>query len=176
MIERISSDEIAAAVRSATGEVFSTMLQLPLDPGPPREEPEESESFDGVVALVGIAGSWSGSGRIACSPHFACRVAGALLMQPYASVDEEVLDAVAEVANMIIGNVKTIFEERLGPLGLSVPTVIFGRNYRTHSAGIPKWTVTPFHTGDEAWDISFCLIPTKMTAHPAARPDVVQAS
>lgn len=176
MSERISSEEIVAAVRSAAEEVFSTMLQVPLEAGPPHDETEETESFDGVVALVGIAGSWSGTGRIACSPHFACRVAGALLMQPYEAVDEEVLDAVAEVANMIIGNVKTIFEEKLGPLGLSVPTVIFGRNYRTHSAGIPKWTMLPFRSEGENWDISFCLIPTKMHTHPAPRPDVLQAT
>lgn len=176
MIERITSEEIAAAVRSAAEEVFSTMLQVPLEIGPPRDETEEPESYDGVVALVGIAGSWSGTGRIACSPHFACRVAGALLMQPYESVNEEVLDAVAEVANMIIGNVKTIFEEKLGPLGLSVPTVIFGRNYRTHSAGIPKWTVLPFSSEAENWNISFCLIPTKMHTHLAPRPDVLQAT
>ena len=77
---------------------------------------------------------------------------------------------------MAIGNVKTIFEEKLGPLALSVPTVIFGRNYRTHSAGIPKWTVMPFCAEGERWDISFCLIPTKMHTHPTPRPDVLQAS
>lgn len=176
MSDRISSEEIAAAVRSATEEVFSTMLQVPFEAGAPHDEIEETGSFDGVVALVGIAGSWSGTGRIACSPQFACRLAGALLMQTYESVDEEVLDAISEVANMIIGNVKTIFEEKLGPLGLSVPTVIFGRNYRTHSAGIPKWTVLPFSSEGEKWDISFCLIPMKMHTHPAPRPDVLQTT
>jgi chemotaxis protein CheX len=175
MTERISSGEISAAVESAAQEVFSTMLQLPLELGTAHDEAEEPESFDGVVALVGIAGSWSGTGRIACSPHFACRLAGALLMQSYEAVNEEVLDAVAEVANMIIGNVKTIFEEKLGALGLSVPTVIFGRNYRTHSAGIPKWTVLPFRSEGERWDVSFCMIPTKLHAHPAPRPDALQA-
>lgn len=174
MSEQISSEEISIAVRSAAQEVFSTMLQLPLEAGVPREQVEDGDSHDGVVALVGIAGSWSGTGRIACSRQFACHLAGALLMQPYESVDEDVLDAVAEVANMIVGNIKTIFEEKLGPLGLSIPTVIFGRNYRTHSAGIPNWTIVPFHSDGEAWDICFCLIPTKMHPHPAPRPDGAQ--
>ncbi len=177
MIDRLSSEEIAAAVRSASHELFSTMLQLPLEADAPYDETAEPESLDGVVALVGIAGSWTGTGRIACTPQFACRLAGALLMQPYEAVDEEVLDAVAEVSNMIIGNVKTIFEEKLGPLALSVPTVIFGRNYRTHSSGVPKWTVIPFQTGEDSWNISFCVIPTKMHPHPqAARPEVVHVA
>jgi chemotaxis protein CheX len=175
MIDRISSEEIAAAMRTASEELFSTMLQLPLESGAFFDETSEPESLDGVVALVGIAGSWTGTGRISCSPHFACRLAGALLMQPYESVNEDVLDAVAEVSNMIIGNVKTIFEEKLGPLALSVPTVIFGRNYRTHSSGVPKWTVVPFRTDEDSWNISFCVIPTKTSGHHVARPDVVHA-
>jgi len=173
MIDRMSSEEIASAVCLAAQDVFSTMLQLPLASDPFHDEAPEPESLDGVVALVGIAGTWIGTGRIACSPQFACRLAGSLLMQPCEAVNEEVLDAVAEVANMIIGNVKTIFEEKLGPLGLSIPTVIFGRNYKAHSAGVPKWTVVPFHTGEENWTISFCVVPTKMHVHQAPRPDAV---
>jgi chemotaxis protein CheX len=175
MIDRISSEEIAAAIRTASQELFSTMLQLPLEDSPFYDETSEPESIDGVVALVGIAGSWTGTGRIACSPHFACRLAGALLMQPYESVNEDVLDAVAEVSNMIIGSVKTIFEEKLGPLALSIPTVIFGRNYRTRSSGVPKWTVVPFRTDGDTWNISFCVIPTKTSGQHIARPDVVLA-
>lgn len=64
-----------------------------------------------------------------CSPRFACQIAGALLMSPpFEAVNEEALDGVAEVANMIVGNVKTFLEERLGSMALSIPTVVFGRN------------------------------------------------
>jgi chemotaxis protein CheX len=176
MIDRLSSEEIASAVRTAAHELFSTMLQLPLQEGVSYDETAEPESLDGVVALVGIAGSWTGTGRIECSPRFACRLAGAMLMQPYEAVNEDVLDAVAEVSNMIIGNVKNIFEDKLGPLALSVPTVIFGRNYRTHSSGLPKWTVVPFQTGEDSWTISFCVIPTKPQATQASRPEVMHVA
>jgi chemotaxis protein CheX len=175
MIERVTSEEIAAAVCSAARELFSTMLQLPIEDGPFFDEREEPATLDGVVALVGIAGPWTGTGRISCSPGLACRLAGALLMQPYEAVNEDVLDAVAEISNMIIGNVKTIFEERLGALALSVPTVIFGRNYRTRSSGVPIWTVVPFRTEEESWTISFCMMPTKVGGTHAARPEVVHA-
>src|SRR5712692_9671205 len=126
MTQEVHPDQIVSAVRTAASEVFSTMLHLPLEPSEPRQVSDDPSAFDGVMALVGIGGSWTGSGRISCSAPLACKLAGALLMSPYEGVNEDVLDAVAEVANMIIGNVKTIFEERLGPLGLSVPTVIFG--------------------------------------------------
>ena len=82
-------------------------------------------------------------------------------MTPYEALNEDVLDAVSEVSNMVIGNVKTGLEEKLGPLGLSIPTVIFGRNYRTHSAGVRSWTVIPFESEGERWEMRFCLMPAR---------------
>jgi chemotaxis protein CheX len=53
-----------------------------------------------------------------------------MLLAEDSSVSEEVLDAIAEVTNMIIGHVKSSLERHLGPLGLSIPTVVFGRNFK----------------------------------------------
>jgi chemotaxis protein CheX len=176
MIETIHADDIIAIVRSAAHEVFSTMLNLPLSEDVASPEAEEPESFDGIVALVGIAGPWTGTGRISCSPHFACQLASALLMTPYDSVNEDVLDAVAEVANMIIGNVKTMLEEKLGPLGLSIPTVIFGRNYQTRSSGVRKWTRMVFGSNGETMEISFFIMPVRLNAHPLPHGDALQTA
>jgi chemotaxis protein CheX len=156
----VSAHDIVTAVTKSTRAVFTTMLGLEIHPGEPRAEPPDAASFDGVVALVGVAGSWTGSGRISCSSRFACRLASALLSTPCDSVNEDVLDALAELSNMIMGNVKTCFEERAGPLALSIPTVVFGRNYQTRFSGVPEWTVVPFECGSETLEIRFCLVPT----------------
>jgi chemotaxis protein CheX len=124
------------------------------------------------VALVGVAGDWVGTGRISCSAKFACEIAGALLMSPpIDSVNEDVLDAVAEVSNMIIGNVKTFLEERLGSMALSIPTVVFGRNYQTRSAKVLQWTVVPFRSGSEVMEVRFCLMPGSSVHASHARLD-----
>ena len=68
-----------------------------------------------------MAGEWTGTGTISCSAEFACRIASQMLMAEYAVVDADVLDAVAEIANMILGNVKTALEKSLGPMGMSIP-------------------------------------------------------
>jgi len=163
----VGSGEIASIVQSAAHDVFSTMLQLPLANLPVFEETEADPSgtINGVEALVGIAGSWNGTGRICCTASFAARMAGALLMAEYTALNDDVLDAVAEVANMVIGNVKTMLEDKLGPLGLSIPTVVFGRNYRTRSSGVPAWTVVPFDSAGERWEIRFCLMPARNRSH-----------
>jgi chemotaxis protein CheX len=174
-VETVTQLDIERAISKASREVFEIMLCLPLeiDPSVMRHH-IEPETFQGVVALVGVAGAWTGTGHISCSPQFAQKLAGALLMSEYDSVNEEVLDAVAEVSNMIIGNVKTIFEERLGTLALTVPTVIYGRNYRTRSAGVKDWVLVKLRSGKEEMDINFYLIPSRVP-HPMHRPELSPA-
>jgi len=175
-MQTVTQEEIEQAISKASRDVFETMLNLALEVEPSvTRKVIEPEAFDGIVALVGVAGSWTGTGHISCTPQFAQKVAGALLMTEYDSVNEEVLDAVAEVANMIIGNVKTIFEEKLGPLGLTVPTVIFGRNYRTRSAGVKDWVLVRLHAAGEIMDINFCLMPSRALPQLAHRPEMVTA-
>jgi chemotaxis protein CheX len=175
-MEKLTQQEIEQAISKASREVFETMLNLPLEVEPAgMRNVIEPETFHGVVALVGVAGSWTGTGHLSCTSHFAQRLAGALLMAEYSSVDEDVLDAVAEVANMIIGNVKTILEEKLGPLGLTVPTVIFGRNYQTRSAGVKDWVLVHLHSGADNMDINFCLMPSRVLPHMMPRPEIVTA-
>jgi len=171
-MQTVTQNEVEQAVSKASREVFETMLSLPLEIEPSvMRQVIEPEAFHGVVALVGVAGTWTGMGHMSCSPRFAQQMAGALLMSEYDSVNEEVLDAVAEVANMIIGNVKTIFEEKLGPLGLTVPTVIYGRNYRTRSAGVKDWVLVRLRSGVESMDINFNLMPSRVLPHLTPRPD-----
>jgi chemotaxis protein CheX len=173
-MEKITQLEIEEAITKTSREVFETMLNLPLSADPSVSQTViEPETFHGVVALVGVAGSWTGTGHISCSPAFAQKLAGALLMTEYESVNEDVLDAVAEVANMIIGNIKTIFEEKLGPLALTVPTVIYGRNYHTRSAGIKNWVMVRLHSNEEQMDINFCLMPSRVPTYAPHRPEAL---
>ena len=122
-----------------------------------------SEPNDGVVSFIGIAGSWAGTGSLTCSAAMACRVCAAMLMTEAPSVNEEVLDAVAEITNMIIGGVKTDLEAELGPLGLSIPTVVFGRNFKTRSAAAAEWIHVRFLWDGEPLRIKMCLAPSEKT-------------
>jgi chemotaxis protein CheX len=97
-------------------------------------------------------------------------MASRLLLAKYDHLDEDVLDAVAEVTNMIIGNVKTGLEDRFGPMGLSTPTVIYGRNFQTRGARHQEWTVVPFPLGNERMCVQMCLAPSPNACQRAARP------
>jgi chemotaxis protein CheX len=88
-----------------------------------------------------------------------------MLMCEATAVNEEVLDAVAELTNMIVGSVKTELEHHLGPLGLSIPTVVYGRNFKTKSAGNAQWIVGRFRWDDDILVVSLCLEPKDQAAH-----------
>ena len=157
--EIITQPELVAAIECATNEVFSTMLNLPLVAGAVFVEKEEKTPASGVVSLIGLAGAWVGTGSLSCSAPLACKIASAFLSTEYPAVTDDVLDSVAEVTNMIIGNVKTMLENRLGGMGLSTPTVIYGRNFQTRSTKSREWTVVPFACEGERLCVQVCIVP-----------------
>ncbi len=168
-MQLLSQDTIVQAVHAATREVFSTMLSMEISTGEAYTEESPSGPTDGVVSLIGLAGQWAGTGSMSCSAAFACRLSSQMLLIELNSVDGEVLDAIAELTNMIIGNVKTSLEERLGPMGLSIPTVVFGKNFTTRSTRSGLWTVVPFHCGDDRIEVRICLAPNRQE-RTAVRP------
>jgi len=146
-----------AAIREATHQVFNTMIGVKLRDREPVCETESAMHSEGVVALIGVAGDWAGTGAFRCSAEMARKISSLLLMQEFPAVDQEVLDAIGEVMNMILGNVKTAMEEGLGPMGLSIPTVIYGRNFTTRSVGRSEWTIVPFEFEGEVFEIQISL-------------------
>jgi len=166
MIDPAIRERVIHFVIAATQEVFSTMLGMEVQAGEAVDESAAPSPKDGVVSLVGLGGPWKGTGSICCSPAVACKIADALLMAEHPGVDDEVLDAVAEVTNMVIGNVKSRLEEEVGAMYLSIPTVIYGRNFATKSVGQNSWTLVPFTCGEWALQVQICLIRNQEGQHP----------
>ncbi len=150
---------IIQSITYSAANVFETMLGVELGAAEMSIEQGAVEANDGVVSFIGVAGSWAGTGVVVCTPELACRICNRMLMTDNSSVNEEVLDAVAELTNMIIGCVKTDLEAQVGPLGLSIPTVVFGKNFRTKSAGTTDWVIARFVWEGEILLVKMCLAP-----------------
>ena len=164
---------IATSIRHAVEEAFSTMLGAKIEPGEILDRsaaPEASlpEPNEGVVSFIGLAGAWAGTGTIMCSAAVACRICSQMLMTESRSVDEEVLDAIAELTNIVIGSAKNDLEQHLGPLGLSIPSVIFGRNFKTKNAAHSEWVIERFRWEGENFLVKLCLAPSEKQAAPHA--------
>jgi CheY-specific phosphatase CheX len=54
---------------------------------------------------------------------------------------------------------------------LSIPTVIYGRNFTSRSVGNNDWVVLPFAYGGDILEVRICLAPSKGTF--AQRSDVL---
>ena len=152
---------VEQGVRSSVENVCETMLGCSVDVGKPRQIGHPLQESDGVVALIGMAGPWVGTGALTCKPDLACRMAGAFLMTEFETVNEEVLDAVAELANMVFGNLKTIIEEEVGPMGLSTPTTIYGASFTTKIGGSQEWTLIPIHVLGGELLVQVCMVPNE---------------
>jgi chemotaxis protein CheX len=159
-------DIVLDSILRSTADVFSTMMGIQVGAGVTAIEHGVPEANDGVVSFIGVAGAaWAGTGTVTCSPALACRICSLMLMNEVAAVDEEVLDAVAELTNMIVGSVKNDLEAHIGPLGLSIPTVVYGRNFKTKSAGSADWMVVRFPCEGGTLIVKVFLAPTEKHHH-----------
>lgn len=157
MPEQITQEKVAAAIRAAVEEVFSTMLALDLTAQEAYRQPNKPEPAKGVVALIGLTGKWMGTGSVLCSADLARRISGQLLSSEFAAIDQEVLDAMGEVTNMIIGSFKIALEPEVGSLDMSIPVVVFGHNFTASSIHKADWVVVPFLCGEEQLVVKACL-------------------
>jgi chemotaxis protein CheX len=157
--DRLDESLITDSLCRATLDVFGTMLNVDAVAGERFTEKAPQHPSHGLVSLIGMAGAWVGTGGISCSAELACKLSSRLLLAEYESVNDDVLDAMGELTNMIIGNFKNEIEHHVGALGLSIPTVIFGRNFVARSAAENDWIVVPFDCEGETMTVKVCLAP-----------------
>jgi len=165
----IDYSELAARIHRITQDVFSTMLGMEVTHVSSVLDASERSNTGGVAALIGFAGPLVGTGCFSCTAEFACKVARGMMMTEYDGICDDVLDAVGEIGNMVIGNLKTELEEQVGPMGLSVPTVIFGRNFGTRTLTKKRWTIVTFSDGAEQFQVQMLVTengpPPRTTRH-----------
>ncbi|MFB3826861.1 MAG: chemotaxis protein CheX [Bryobacteraceae bacterium] len=153
----VLEDLIAGAIRKATNEVFTTMMGLEVSAGPERKGGLGITAGRDVMAFIGLAGSWIGTGTVCCNAAAACRMSTRFLMSELDSVNGDVLDAVGEITNMILGNVKSMLENHLGQLCLSVPTVVYGKNFEARAFNGSESISVPFQIGEDHFEVSLAL-------------------
>jgi chemotaxis protein CheX len=106
-----------------------------------------------------MAGSWIGTGALSCRPPVACKLAEAFLLMECPKVNDDVLDAVSELANIVIGNLKTVIEEKVGDMGLSTPTTIYGASFTTKIGGSNEWILVPVEICGGQLLVQACMLP-----------------
>ncbi len=107
------------AVRISVKQLFSTMIPLRILPDVNPELPPPE-----VLGTIDIHGQLNGSLSLQLSYPLAIELAARLLQEPLMTVNEEVLEAVAEVTNMIAGGIKTaLTQQRQDLFSIGLPQV-----------------------------------------------------
>lgn len=142
----------------AVTNVFTTMLdlqpqRLPLKLSSKAEEPASGESLS---SIIGISGQIHGVVALRFPPETVMQFAARLLGSECTTVNEEVIDAAAELANMVAGNAKAQFDFE-PPLDLGLPTVVQGAGYRLKYPSGSTWLQVPFKSdaGNFLMEVSY---------------------
>lgn len=99
----------------------------------------------GLAAMVGITGAATGVVVLGFPTGTAVRLAGRMLGSEGNSTDDEVSDAMAELANMVGGSAKAKLAIEPTP-DLSLPTVVSGENYRVCYPSNSAWVCLSYES------------------------------
>lgn len=150
----LTEEGVRADIAAITKGVFSTMVMLEVADKPPLTEPVVS-FHETLTSMVGLAGAYSGILAIHCPKSLALLVTSNMLGMDVSEIDDDVNDAMGEIANMIGGDVKHIFSPKGGDISLSIPTVIYGSDYVLESMSSSDSLLIPFECSGESFLLSF---------------------
>jgi chemotaxis protein CheX len=121
-------DELEGLLKEAMTEVFTTMLSLPIEVEEPTDFPADTPL---VAASVGFIGEATGVVYIYNTDAFARRVTSRMLGMPEAEIDghEMVNDAMGELGNMIVGQIKSRLCDRGLSCVLTIPSIVRGQKF-----------------------------------------------
>ncbi|MCL2214649.1 MAG: chemotaxis protein CheX [Treponema sp.] len=89
---------------------------------------DEFESIWDISGIIGLSGEAHGAVAISLKEETAFRLTNILTGKEYTAVDNEVTDMLGEIVNIIVGNVKNIFEKK-HRIKISMPSIIKGKSH-----------------------------------------------
>jgi len=153
---RFTEEQLAKYVIDATKSVFSTMIMMdPLDDYPLKEPINRFQCS--ITGMVGFAGIYSGVISIHCPVALALQITSSMLGVDCDEVNEDLNDAIGEIANMLGGSVKQVLSKGGMDVKLSIPTVISGEDYTVNSLSDIDCVVIPFRVNDNRFLVGLTL-------------------
>ncbi|UCC98416.1 MAG: chemotaxis protein CheX [Phycisphaerales bacterium] len=124
MVDEVCLNE---ALLAGATEVFETMIFMDVRAS---DEKEQHPKGNTLLGSITFTGEMEGCLGICCSVSCAKAIAQNMLgLTKAEELDEaEITDAIGEVANMVMGSVKSRIQETVGNLNVSIPTVVRGRS------------------------------------------------
>ena len=143
-------------VLDSAKEVFETMVFMALEEvtGPPAEIEDVT-----LLGTITFKGPLEGCLGICCGLNCARTIAANMLgMDPSEAIsDDDVNDAIGEVANMVMGAVKARLQDEIGNVEVSIPSVVQGLELK-NSLGERATELVVNANLEEEYNIRFSLL------------------
>jgi chemotaxis protein CheX len=126
-------------------DLFASMLSAKVE----RENPtlvQSMETHREIVAMIGLSGPVRGNVAMLFPQETALAIVSRFIGEPVASVDDSVIDAVAELVNIVAGGAKSRLSDGETPIKLSLPNVIRGKGCTVHYPTTSVWLDVPFES------------------------------
>ena len=140
----------------STQEIFSSMIMLDVTPGEPYRR-KNSKLSHCVSGIIGLAGNTKGLLAIHLPYTAALAITGAFLGMDVEEIDDDVRDAIGELANMLGGNVKAALDPKGTEIQLSMPSCISGDEYSIDCDADAEEITVPFELNGETFLVELQL-------------------
>ncbi len=135
--------DLGQAIIDGTKEVFSTMLMVELETGEPIDGPG-GDVDSNLTSMLGLGKDIKGMLAVHCPEAVAKDITGTFLGMEVTELDDDVKDAIGEIANMVAGSLKIFFQEHDIAIELAIPTTVVGKSFRTAGMSGASRTAVPF--------------------------------
>lgn len=140
----------------STIHVLKTMASTSVNGGTPYLKQDQVARGD-VTAIIGLIGDAKGSISVSFEEASILPIVSNMFGEELTELNEEIVDAVGEIANMISGQARQKLELLGRNLRAAIPTVIIGKNHTISHITNDKIIAIPFSTDEGKFTIEVSL-------------------
>jgi chemotaxis protein CheX len=152
-----TEEDLVKQFHSDVQDVFTTMvgvedlLHVPLQVDP------KTHFSECITAMVGFAGLYNGLVSLHVPQKLALSFTSSMIGMEVTELNEDVNDALGEIANMIAGSFKHHLSKDGHEVRLSTPSVVTGKEYVISSGSIANTLTLLFDSKEEWFMISIVI-------------------
>ena len=148
--------EIAKHFVKATASILATMAGINALPGKPYVKKDQIACGD-ISAIIGVTGPKNGTISVSFPFASAKALVVGMLGDDIENLEQDMQDAVGEVANMVSGQARASIAESGLVLQGSTPSVVVGKDHTIHHMTKATVMAIPFTMPDGEFTVEFCL-------------------
>lgn len=152
-----SADELIAGLVADVRDVFVTMVGVEELSHLPQQIDVTTHFKECLTAMVGLAGTYNGLVSVHIPWPLAISLTSLMLGMEVTEIDDDVNDAMGEVANMIAGSFKQHLSKGGSDIHLSTPSVINGSDYMFSSGSNIENITLKFVTNEDWFLVSLSI-------------------